>query len=255
MEMTPIAYDLGPPPFINGKSTKDYLDQFPVGNSSNVRIEYRSKNKWAICRVGMCLTKQMEWEYESIPSSRTDEFLEIARYDSLSEARDVYEEWKLKAEGLNVEYVIYYWLKTNTASGGSTHCDSILDVYKELKTLDKFEVRIEKIANNEKTRYAYIENKLKEIDKANAWFSIDQFLKLTKDLEDCVDFQYIPKLKDTRIELYHLINDIIEGMNIYEIIEDRDLTKYTSNNFVKVLEYIRDYLSINQFLIKDSKNV
>jgi hypothetical protein len=58
--------------------------------SDDVRIA-RAKQmdggvKWAVRRMGECLNKQGEWEYEPMPSSRDDEFLSRCRFDSVEEA-------------------------------------------------------------------------------------------------------------------------------------------------------------------------
>lgn len=58
--------------------------------SDDIHIE-RAKQlegpaKWAVRRLGECLNKQGEWEYEPMPSSRDDEFLTRCRFDSAEEA-------------------------------------------------------------------------------------------------------------------------------------------------------------------------
>ena len=50
-----------------------------------VAIESRGDGKWAIINGGMCWTRDGEWEYESMPSNRTDEFIARTRY-TLEEA-------------------------------------------------------------------------------------------------------------------------------------------------------------------------
>lgn len=42
--------------------------------------------KWAVRRLGDCLNKNGEWEWEPNPSSRDDEFLARCRFDSPEEA-------------------------------------------------------------------------------------------------------------------------------------------------------------------------
>lgn len=41
---------------------------------------------WAVRRDGFALNKQGEWEYEPMPSSRTDEFLERCRFADVNDA-------------------------------------------------------------------------------------------------------------------------------------------------------------------------
>lgn len=54
--------------------------------SDDIHIE-RAKQmdgsvKWAVRRMGDCLNKQGEWEYEPMPSSRDHDFLERCRFDN-----------------------------------------------------------------------------------------------------------------------------------------------------------------------------
>jgi hypothetical protein len=48
--------------------------------------------RWAIRHAGCCLNRKAEWEFEPIPSSRTDAFFARCRYDTIEEALAV---WKL----------------------------------------------------------------------------------------------------------------------------------------------------------------
>ena len=41
---------------------------------------------WAVRRDGFALNKQGEWEYEPMPSSRTDEFLDRCRFSDVNDA-------------------------------------------------------------------------------------------------------------------------------------------------------------------------
>jgi hypothetical protein len=62
----------------------------PYTGYDQITVEARARNvgphRWAICKNGNCLTKDGEWVYESLPSSRTDEFLVECRWDDLDEA-------------------------------------------------------------------------------------------------------------------------------------------------------------------------
>lgn len=44
--------------------------------------------KWDIVQAGMCFNKAGEWEYEPMPSSRTDEFIARTRWEVPQEALD-----------------------------------------------------------------------------------------------------------------------------------------------------------------------
>lgn len=47
--------------------------------------------KWAVRKGSEVLNKKGKWEYEPIPSSRTDKFLERTRFDSLESAIEAFE--------------------------------------------------------------------------------------------------------------------------------------------------------------------
>lgn len=51
-----------------------------------IQIDLCSHGKFAIRKLGYCLNKNCEWQYESLPSSRTEEFLSMCRFDSFEEA-------------------------------------------------------------------------------------------------------------------------------------------------------------------------
>lgn len=58
----------------------------------DLRIEDCGHGKWAVRSGGQCFNKQGEWEYEPLPSSRDDEFLERCRFNSFIEAKDFTEQ-------------------------------------------------------------------------------------------------------------------------------------------------------------------
>lgn len=53
----------------------------------NLTIEWRDVDRWAICRIGCQCWNGSDWEYESSPSNREDDFLKRCRFP-LSEAID-----------------------------------------------------------------------------------------------------------------------------------------------------------------------
>lgn len=83
----PIVYDVGAMPIINGRLV-------PLNHNHSVTIEYRASNKWAICDGRRCLSKNGTFEFEPMPSSRDDEFLNRTRFDSMMEAYDFYQKWR-----------------------------------------------------------------------------------------------------------------------------------------------------------------
>jgi hypothetical protein len=85
-----LKYDAGPPPYLNGKKTEG----MEVELHHHVFIERRGE-EWAICKaVRSCLGKDYDWHHESMPSSRTDEFINLCRFDTETEAFDFWEKWK-----------------------------------------------------------------------------------------------------------------------------------------------------------------
>ena len=51
-----------------------------------MRSPFYSGEKWAIRTSGLCLNKNGEWEYETIPSKRDGVFYKRCRFDSLAES-------------------------------------------------------------------------------------------------------------------------------------------------------------------------
>lgn len=55
-----------------------------------MRSPFYSGEKWAVRYFGLCLNKESQWEFEPLPSSRTDAFYKDFRFDSLQEAIDAF---------------------------------------------------------------------------------------------------------------------------------------------------------------------
>jgi len=68
--------------------------------NSEVSIECRNQikgnTKWVVAFRGEVLNKNREWEYEPLPSSRDDNFIERTRFDSPYKALDAYRETQRK---------------------------------------------------------------------------------------------------------------------------------------------------------------
>lgn len=47
----------------------------------SINVVYAGRGRWAIRRHGRCLNAAGQWDYESIPSERTDEWLAAYRFD------------------------------------------------------------------------------------------------------------------------------------------------------------------------------
>lgn len=76
-----VKFDVGFMPISMGRR----VDEDTPG-VERVYIERRSAHTWSICRAGLCLAQDGEWEYEPSPSSRSEEFIQSTRFDSLESA-------------------------------------------------------------------------------------------------------------------------------------------------------------------------
>lgn len=92
-----IEFDMGPEPIVWGRIG------WEINNNEGRRYNVSVKNvgnpdgpdRWAIFKSGnACLNKDGEWEYQSMPSSRDDDFYERCRYASRDEAIAYYQRWK-----------------------------------------------------------------------------------------------------------------------------------------------------------------
>lgn len=75
MKLTPLV-----------RVTQYTINAYPDPDSINasiftITVEYRGRDRWAVCRHGECLGKRGQWSYESSPSSRTDRWLGAYRHD------------------------------------------------------------------------------------------------------------------------------------------------------------------------------
>lgn len=76
------------------KITKYSVGGYPDPESINahlydVDVEYRGKGRWAVCWMGRCYDKDGVADYEPIPSSREDDWLDRFRFDSSDDALEV----------------------------------------------------------------------------------------------------------------------------------------------------------------------
>lgn len=56
-----------------------------------MRSPFYEGERWAVRRLSSCLSKDGEWEFEPIPSSRDKEFYARFRFNSLEEALAVFD--------------------------------------------------------------------------------------------------------------------------------------------------------------------
>lgn len=72
-----------------------------------ITVAYRGNGRWAVCRLRQCLGSDGQWDYESIPSERTDEWLATHRFDletALKLAREAAP--KIRTNGASVADVL-----------------------------------------------------------------------------------------------------------------------------------------------------
>lgn len=60
--------------------------------ADDVFIEKRGDDSWAVTYMGMCLTSDGEgWDYEPMPSNRTEDFIKAHRFPTPEAASEAYE--------------------------------------------------------------------------------------------------------------------------------------------------------------------
>lgn len=66
--------------------------------SDLITLERRSRNQdgWAIVRLGFVFNTFGEWEWEPMPSGRSEDFLQRTRWNSAQEAKEAFERLKEK---------------------------------------------------------------------------------------------------------------------------------------------------------------
>lgn len=62
---------------------RDSADMLIASESDtwSVSVEWRGRGKWAVYRLGSCLSADGQWDYEPSPSNREDEWLDAHRFD------------------------------------------------------------------------------------------------------------------------------------------------------------------------------
>lgn len=72
----------GERPFV--QITKFDVSCFPVDDEEHghfsVTVEYRGRDLWAVMRHGECLNANGEWDYETRPSEREDDWIAAHRF-------------------------------------------------------------------------------------------------------------------------------------------------------------------------------
>ncbi len=86
-----LEIDLGPMPVYWGKL---YYEGAKDWDHVTLTRRMRDGSSWAIENHSCCLNKDGEFEYESLPSNRPDDFLVRCRYASLEEAYEFFQRWR-----------------------------------------------------------------------------------------------------------------------------------------------------------------
>lgn len=83
-----------------------------------IEVKYRGRGLWAVCWYGMCLGAGGEWDHESIPTERADEWLAGHRFDLETALRLAQEEApRLTVNGDTVGDVLARAAKRGSATG------------------------------------------------------------------------------------------------------------------------------------------
>jgi hypothetical protein len=61
--------------------TVSLLPEGPDASSYEITVAYRGRGLWAVTRSRMCLGGDGEWDWEPLPSERTEEWLLAHRFD------------------------------------------------------------------------------------------------------------------------------------------------------------------------------
>lgn len=61
--------------------TVSLLPEGPDASSYEITVSYRGRGLWAVARHRMCLGGDGEWDWESLPSERAEEWLLAHRFD------------------------------------------------------------------------------------------------------------------------------------------------------------------------------
>lgn len=78
------------------KSLIPFGQCYTIDQLVDISLEKRGKDAWCLCSGRECLTKEGKWEFESLSSNRTEEFIEQTRFSSIKEAVTFYLEWRSK---------------------------------------------------------------------------------------------------------------------------------------------------------------
>lgn len=78
-------FEISPSPEIGTKLFGEEYFRAPPADTVTLERRVRSKGLWVVLWRGDCLNRDLTWEYEPLPSNRTEEFLARTHF-ALNEA-------------------------------------------------------------------------------------------------------------------------------------------------------------------------
>jgi hypothetical protein len=105
-------------------ATEYTLSPLPEGDINStafeVKVAYRGRGLWAVSRHRQCLARSGEWDWESIPSERTDEWLAEHRFPLDEALRLAREELpNLRVNGMTAAEVSAWAEQRRNQAGGA----------------------------------------------------------------------------------------------------------------------------------------
>ena len=95
-------FDLGRDPNMNLPGEDSHRIFLSARSHQTGKKRKRTVQKWVITDdAGYLLNKQGKWEYEPLPTWRTEAFKVRTRFKTIESALKLFEKWKTKAEKAN----------------------------------------------------------------------------------------------------------------------------------------------------------
>ena len=94
MELEPLVFKIVGIPEVKSFESREQENLYQGIHHTPPQVEYRGNGKWCVKWWSEVLSKSInEFVYESLPSGRTDEFIEDTRFDSKFDALDAFRQW------------------------------------------------------------------------------------------------------------------------------------------------------------------
>ena len=114
-------------------SVLSYVIEFLLDEieDTRLRLTHPVKRTWAVCRGGYVLTRDGEWEFNGMNSSRTEEFTKQTRYASVKEAAESYQNYLSKTTIIAVRNSPHCWNGYVPVDGGPLTADKLFNTFLE----------------------------------------------------------------------------------------------------------------------------